>query len=183
MSKKLTKDIKAEQQDPFRLASMAQLDPPVDLWPEIEKGLGHGASSRYPGWQKVAGLAAVLVMTFLIWQQPSNTPKELDTSLPVAQAQNDTEPTTATDHLERLVSISQQMESLLASYRDDQGGVSSEHASMVAEFEDLIAYVDQQLADHPDSTDLWYQRVSLMSDLMGVYTVQANGEMGMIASL
>jgi hypothetical protein len=86
-------------------------------------------------------------------------------------------------HLQRLVNVSQQMETRLADYRADGGVMGTDQAGMIAEFEDLIAFIDQQLSDDPESVDLWFQRVSLMSDLMNVYAVQQSGDIGMIASL
>jgi hypothetical protein len=160
-----------DQHDPFELGKMPQLDPPKDLWPGIEAGMDAPARSGMFRWASAASIAAVLIIAAYVVQQPDS---EL-TQPPVANE----EP----GHLQRLVNVSQKMETRLADYRADGGVMGTDQAGMIAEFEDLIAFIDQQLSDDPGSVDLWFQRVSLMSDLMNVYAVQQSGDIGMIASL
>ena len=157
--------------DPFDLGKMPQMDPPGDFWPAIEAGLDAPSRSGMFRWASAASIAAVLVIAVFVMQQPGE-------QLPVGPVQSE-DP----GHLQRLVTVSQKMETSLADYRTDSGAMGTDQAGMIAEFADLIAFIDQQLSDDPGSVDLWFQRVSLMSDLLGVYAVQQSGDIGMIASL
>ena len=160
-----------DRRDPYSFGKMSQLDPPTDLWPAIEAGLDTPSRSGMFRWASAASVAAVLVITLFVMQQPGQ-------QMPAGSAQVD-DPS----HLERLVTVSQKMESRLSDYRAGSSVMGTVQAGMIAEFEDLIAFIDQQLSDEPGSVDLWFQRVSLMSDLLGVYAVQQSGDIGMIASL
>ena len=157
--------------DPFDLRKMAQLDPPNDLWAGIEAGLDAPERGSMFRWASAASIAAVLVVAVFLMQQPGQ-------QLPTGPAESG-DP----DHLGRLVTVSQKMETRLSDQRSGSGVMGTDQAGMIAEFEDLIAYIDQQLSETPDSVDLWFQRVSLMSDLLNVYAVQQSGDIGMIAAL
>ncbi len=165
-----------DSRDPFNFGKLPQLDPPTDLWPGIEVGLDRPARSGMFLWASAASVAAVLVLaTYVVQHQ--------DTLISSGPAADSAIASVEPGHLERLVTVSQKMETRLADYRADGGAMGIDQASMIAEFEDLIAFIDQQLSDDPKSIDLWFQRVSLMSDLLGVYAVQQSGDIGMIASL
>jgi len=56
-------------------------------------------------------------------------------------------------------------------------------AIYVAELEDLIAQVDNELSLKPDSIDLWGQRVNLMLDLARIYQQQWQIDYGRMAAL
>ena len=163
--------VNKDRRDPYALGKMPQLDPPADLWPAIEAGLDAPSRGGMFRWASAASIAAVLVIALFVMQQPGQ-------QIPADSAQID-DPS----HLERLVTVSQKMETRLFDYRSGSGVMGTVQAGVIAEFEDLIAFIDQQLSDDPDSVDLWFQRVSLMSDLLGVYSVQQSGDIGMIASL
>jgi len=53
----------------------------------------------------------------------------------------------------------------------------------VAELEDLIAQLDNELSMTPDSIDLWGQRVNLMLDLAQIYQQQWQIDYSRMASL
>jgi len=160
-----------DRNDPFEFGKLPQMDPPRDLWPAIDAGLDKPAHGGMFRWASAASIAAVLVIAVFVMQQPGE-------QLPAGPAQGD-DP----GHLGRLVTVSQKMETRLSEYRAGSGVMNTDQAGMIAEFEDLIAFIDQQLSDEPGSVDLWFQRVSLMSDLLNVYAVQQSGDIGMIASL
>jgi hypothetical protein len=56
-------------------------------------------------------------------------------------------------------------------------------AAYVAELEDLVAQVDQQLSYSPDSLNLWGQRINLLLDLAQIYQNQWERDYGLMASL
>ena len=155
----------------MNLRSLPQISPPKDFWPAIAEGLDQPRRARLPVWAAAATIFAAVAIALVVWQQPSG-----ETTLPLV-AEHEAE------QLDRLVAVSQQMETRLQAYREEVGVMTTTQAGMVSEFEDLIAFIDQQLSDHPGDIDLWFQRVSLISDLLGVYAVQQVGELGMIASL
>lgn len=160
-----------DNRDPHNFGNLPQLDPPADLWPAIEAGLDTPSRSGMFRWASAASVAAVLVIAALVIQQPEQ-------QTPTVPADAD-----SPSHLERLVTVSQKMETRLSDYRSGSGVMGTIQAGVIAEFEDLIAFIDEQLSDDPKSIDLWFQRVSLMSDLLGVYAIQQSGGIGMIASL
>ena len=51
------------------------------------------------------------------------------------------------------------------------------------ELEDLVAQVDEELSMHPDSMNLWSQRVNLMLDLTQLYQNELRREYHAMASL
>ncbi len=165
------------RRDPFHFRNMPELDPPADLWPGIEAGLDAPSRSGMFRWASAASVAAILVIAVFVLQQPGEL-QQPGQQVATASSQSD-DP----GHLERLVSVSQKMETRLSDYRASSGAMNTGQAGLIAEFEDIIAFIDQQLSDDPGSVDLWFQRVSLMSDLLGVYAVQQSGGIGMIASL
>ena len=166
------------RRDPFHFRNMPELDPPADLWPGIEAGLDAPRSGMFR-WASAASVAAILVIAIFVLQQPGELQQpgqQVATDITAAQSDDP-------GHLERLVSVSQKMESRLSDYRAGSGAMNTGQAGMIAEFEDIIAFIDQQLSDDPGSVDLWFQRVSLMSVLLGVFAVQQSGGIGMSASL
>jgi hypothetical protein len=59
----------------------------------------------------------------------------------------------------------------------------AESAIYVAELEDLIAQVDNELSLNPDSVTLWGHRVNLLLDLAQIYQQQWEIDYGRMASL
>ena len=162
---------KQDRNDPFEFGKLPQMDPPTNLWPAIDAGLDAPARGGMFRWASAASIAVVLIIAVFVMQQPGE-------QMPVGPVQSG-DPS----HLDRLVTVSQKMETRLSDSRAGSGMMNTDQAGTIAEFEDLIAFIDQQLSDEPESVDLWFQRVSLMSDLLNVYAVQQSGDMGMIASL
>jgi hypothetical protein len=82
-----------------------------------------------------------------------------------------------------LISISQTLEAQLKSLRDHTGSMPADSAIYVAELEDLVAQVDNELSYSPDSLNLWGQRVNLLLDLAQIYQHQWETDYGQMASL
>jgi hypothetical protein len=75
------------------------------------------------------------------------------------------------------------MELQVKRLREETSSMPAESAIYVAELEDLIAQVDNELSLTPDSIDLWGQRVNLMLDLAQIYQQQWQIDYGRMASL
>jgi hypothetical protein len=87
------------------------------------------------------------------------------------------------DNINALIGLSQNMESQVKRLREETTSMPAESAIYVAELEDLIAQVDNELSLTPDSIDLWGQRVNLMLDLARIYQQQWEIDYGRMASL
>jgi hypothetical protein len=87
------------------------------------------------------------------------------------------------DNIIALIGLSQNMEEQVKKLRQETGSMPAESAIYVAELEDLIAQVDNELSLTPDSVDLWGQRVNLMLDLAQIYQQQWEIDYGRMASL
>jgi hypothetical protein len=87
------------------------------------------------------------------------------------------------DNINELIGLSQTMEEQVKKLRQETGSMPAESAIYVAEIEDLIAQVDNELSLTPGSIDLWGQRVNLMLDLAQIYQQQWEIDYGRMASL
>ena len=158
------------ERDPLNLGSLPPLTPPSDDWPFIETALvKHYRRRRVTKY--TGGLLAVAAMLMLVVglfiQQPGLAPS------PVAV------PTT----LDSLITLSQQLETRVRSYRSDVGGMHTDSLVFQVELEDLIAQVDDELSMRPESLDLWSQRINLLLDLSQLYENQLRRDYQRIASL
>jgi hypothetical protein len=82
-----------------------------------------------------------------------------------------------------LIAMSQDLEQRLRQMRAGSAGMSSREALYVAELEDLVARVDGQLGQEPESLELWTQRVNLMLDLTYIFQHRFEEQYGRMASL
>ena len=87
------------------------------------------------------------------------------------------------DNINALIGLSQSMEEQVKKLRQETGSMPAESAIYVAELEDLIARVDNELSMTPGSIDLWGQRINLMLDLAQIYQQQWQIDYGHMASL
>ena len=168
--------------DPLGLSELEAIEPGYDGWAQIESALTvHQNSKR--SWQRASGwlaVAASLVLVISITLR--NT--ENQTAIPEsATPAIDLASVSVQDNVNALIGLSQNMEQQVKRLREETGSMPAESAIYVAELEDLIAQVDNELSMTPDSLDLWGQRVNLMLDLAGIYQQQWQIDYGRMASL
>ena len=172
--------------DPLGLSELGDIDPGYDGWKQIESALQtHQASKR--NWQKTSAWLAiaaslVLVISLVLMNPETGTPgtstfTEFATSAPNPAS------VTVKDNVTELIGLSQSMEEQVMKLRQETGSMPAESAIYVAELEDLIAQVDNELSVTPDTIDLWGQRVNLMLDLAQIYQQQWEIDYGRMASL
>lgn len=183
-----TKPIEAGARDPLGLRNLPLLEPDADGWPAIRDALAREQSGRTRRWQAAAGLAtaaAVLLAVALLWQQQTPGPAEaLTTESATVLAEDAGQEATAPDtNIAGLIAMSQTLEQQLRGLRDGASAMPAESTLYVAELEDLVAQVDNELSQHPDSVNLWGQRVNLMLDLAFLYQQHWEREYGRMASL
>ncbi len=154
---------------PLKLSELPMMQPPRDGWDVIEASLPERRQRLRirSGLAAAAALFVVAVSATMFFSMRSDL-------LPAAPDQT---------ALERLVTISQRMEDQLAKLRQSVSTLPSSQAILVAELEDMVAVLDQQLGQSPDSEQLWYQRVTLLTDLLGVYAMQTHDNPALMASL
>jgi len=172
--------------DPFGLSNLEAIEPGYDGWAQIETALrAHQTSKRNRqktiGWLAIAASLVLAVSLALI---------NSENSMPVSVPSNGLATSTANsasvsleDNVGALIGLSQSMEEQVAKLRQETGSMPAESAIYVAELEDLIAQVDNELSLAPDSIDLWGQRVNLMLDLAQIYQQQWEIDYGRMASL
>ncbi len=162
--------IMQKERDPLNLRSLPLVEPPEDNWRQIRQALLR--QNRRQRVRRIAGvsLAAAAALTLavgLFIQQPGPEP----------------EASTAPPTLDSLITLSQQLEIGVRSYRAEFGGLPTDALVYQVELEDLIAQVDDELSVYPDSTRLWSQRVNLLLDLSQLYENQLRRDYHRMASL
>jgi hypothetical protein len=163
--------IMQKERDPLNLGSLPMVDPPEDNWPQIRQALlrqNRGQRVRRIAGASLAAAAALTLAIGLFIQQPDH---------PIPEASM--APTT----LDSLITLSQQLEKGVRSYRAEFGGLPTDSLVYQVELEDLIAQVDDELSVRPDSTRLWSQRVNLLLDLSQLYENQLRRDYHRMASL
>jgi hypothetical protein len=172
--------------DPLGLNDLGTIEPGYDGWDEIESALkAHHDNKR--NWRRTGGWLAVaaslvLVVSITLRNQQDQAPADVVSPEPATLASNSAS-VTMQDNVNALIGLSQKMEEQVKSLRQDTGSMPAESAIYVAELEDLIAQVDNELSTTPDSIDLWGQRVNLMLDLAQIYQQQWEIDYGRMASL
>ena len=172
--------------DPLGLSNLETIEPGYDGWAQIESALtDHQASKRT--WQRAGSWLAVaaslvLVISISLRSNENQTPDELPTP-EFATLATDSASVPVEDNINALINLSQNMEGQLKKLRQETSSMPAESAIYVAELEDLIARVDNELSLTPDSIDLWGQRVNLMLDLAQIYQQQWQIDYGRMASL
>jgi hypothetical protein len=162
--------IMQKELDPLNLGSLPMVDPPEDNWPQIRQALlrqNRGQRVRRIAGASLAAAAALTLAIGLFIQQPDPKP----------------EASMAPTTLDSLITLSQQLEKGVRSYRAEFGGLPTDSLVYQVELEDLIAQVDDELSARPDSTQLWSQRVNLLLDLSQLYENQLRRDYHRMASL
>ncbi len=192
-----------EHDDPIGLRDLPLLEPDRDGWADIRAALeaDRAGAHRRVGRRLALAACLALVAGLVIYLpfhggQPAEGPQlaehmpstnNPDTGLPTTE---DTQPALDTGlpeqpeaSLGELVALSQVLEQRLRALREDNTAMPAESAVYVAELEDLVAQVDNELSVAPDSIDLWGQRVNLLLDLESLFQHQFEREYGRMASL
>lgn len=162
--------IMQKERDPLNLSSLPLVEAPEDNWPQIRQALlrqNHRQRFRRIAGASLAAAAALTLAIGLFIQQPSPEP----------------EASMAPPTLDSLITLSQQLEKGIRSYRAEFGGLPTDSLIYQVELEDLIAQVDDELSFRPDSAQLWSQRVNLLLDLSQLYENQLRRDYHRMASL
>lgn len=162
--------IMQKKRDPLNLGSLPLVEPPEDNWPQIRQTLlrqKRGQRVRQIAGISLAAAAALTLAIGLFIQQPGPEP----------------EASMAPPTLDSLITLSQQLEQGVRSYRAEFGDLPTDSLVYQVELEDLIAQVDDELSIRPDSTRLWSQRVNLLLDLSQLYENQLRRDYHRMASL
>jgi len=177
---------KQNTSDPLGLSDLEAIEPGYDGWAQIESALqAHQKSKR--NWQRAGGWLAVaaslvLVISITLRNTENQTPTELPSPEFATPATN-LASVPVQDNINALIGLSQNMENQVKKLRQETSSMPAESAIYVAELEDLIAQVDNELSLTPDSIDLWGQRINLMLDLAQIYQQQWQIDYGRMASL
>jgi len=151
-----------------RLKALSTLKPPRDRWPVI-RAQTTAVRRRRLAWGGVGSLALAASVTLMIFLRPQ--PDVLPTA-PNPQAE-----------LEAAMLTSQLLEEALTEYDPERRVTDGYTARVVAELEDRISALDQELQVvelAPDPTvdrqllQLWRQRVGLMDALVNVHLTRAS---------
>jgi len=179
-------------QDPLNLQSLPLLEPPRDGWPVIEAALRSDHKrrngARYAGLA-LAAAASVTLAIGLALQKPVSPAPERSAETALAQDQQPEQPTSGearqapVETLQTMIAMSQQLENRLRTIRSGAGDLPAGAIVYQIELEDLVAQVDDELSNRPDSLALWSQRVSLLMDLEQLYENQLRREYRQMASL
>jgi hypothetical protein len=178
--------LKQNTSDPLGLSDLEAIEPGYDGWAHIESALqAHQNNKR--NWQRAGGwLAVAASLVLVISISLRNTENDAINSLPspeFATPATNLASVPVQDNINALIGLSQNMESQVKRLREETTSMPAESAIYVAELEDLIAQVDNELSLTPDSIDLWGQRVNLMLDLAQIYQQQWEIDYGRMASL
>jgi len=168
--------------DPLDLRALPWQEPDQDGWPAIRAALEARPDQRTPWRGPLTWLAAaasvVLAVTLVLRQAEAPAPGIEAQPEPAAQLAA-TEPET----VDTLIAMSQTLEQQVRGMREHTVSMPADSAVYVAELEDLVAQVDQQLSYAPDSLNLWSQRINLLLDLAQMYQHQWERDYGLMASL
>lgn len=177
--------------DPLGLTELADIQPDFDGWADIEAAMkAHQVKrNRWRSGITTLALAASLLLVIGLSLKSLQTQSPAEMDLP-SLATTSADPASASEkqasaggEIEALIGLSRKMQNQVSRMRNDTVSMPAESALYVAELEDLIAQVDNQLSYSPDSIDLWGQRVNLLLDLAQVYQQQWHVDYGRIASL
>jgi len=147
-----------------RLKSLPAFSPPRDRWPLIAAQAKRERRSR---WMRAAsGIAAALAltgMTFLALQ-----PRHAAEAAAARQAE-----------LNDAMARSQAMEQTLKSLSPEQEALNGDAARVVAQLQDQLSRIDQQLAQPQvwkgsgGAADLWQERAGVLGALVDVHLTRA----------
>ena len=165
-----------KERDPLDLGSLPLVAPPSDSWAPVRAALVRHQRrkriTRYSG-----GLLAVAAMLMLAVGLFVHQPALAPPSVPATAA------TTAPQTLDSLITLSQQLENRVRTFRSEVGGMPTDSLVYQVELEDLIVQMDDELSMQPDSLELWSQRINLLLDLSQLYQNQLRRDYQRMASL
>jgi hypothetical protein len=168
--------------DPLGLSELETIEPGYDGWAQIESALlTHQNNKR--NWQRAGSWLAVAASLVLVISVTLRNTENHTAAPEFATPATDLASVQVQDNVNALIGLSQNMEAQVRKLREETGAMPAESAIYVAELEDLIAQVDNELSMTPDSLDLWGQRVNLMLDLAEIYQQQWQIDYGRMASL
>ncbi|MEE4175526.1 MAG: hypothetical protein V2I57_14850 [Xanthomonadales bacterium] len=181
-------------EDPLGLGDLPLIDPPRDGWNDIRAVLAEDqrASRRQRLFRGLAVAAClVAVVSVVLWRAPAGPSDPAPAPGPaLVEAQSEEAvtgdtaiPTNPEATVTELIAMSQLLEQRLRLLRDDTVSMPAESVVYVAELEDLVARVDDELSVTPESIELWSQRVNLLLDLEALFQHQFETEYGRMASL
>ena len=177
---------KQNTSDPLGLSDLEAIEPGYDGWSRIESALQAEQVSKR-NWQRTGGwLAVAASLVLVISLVMNNTGISTPGKPPVqefATSATGSASVPVEDNINALIGLSQNMEEQVKKLRQETNSMPAESAIYVAELEDLIAQVDSELSDSPDSINLWGQRVNLLLDLAQIYQHHWETEYGQMASL
>lgn len=187
MNKIIKVQIMQKVQDPLNLRSLPLADPPEDSWPAIEQALLDDRNrSRKRIRTAVTGTFAAAALVVLAVSVVIRVPGPEITTPPVEVVQTDAAadvvPSEA-DILNSLIKLSQQLEGQVQAKRKQLGAINGDALVYQVEMQDLIAMVDEELNQDPESIELWSQRVNLLLDVKQLYQNQLRREYHNMASL
>lgn len=182
-------------QDPLNLQSLPLIEVPRDGWPAIEAALRSDRKRRSGVRHAGLALAAAASVTLaigLVLQKPAPVPLEQLPSPALSQDQPSAQQASNTasgefrqvpeETLETMIALSQQLERRLRTIRHGYGALPAGAIVYQIELEDLVAQVDEELSNRPDSLALWNQRVNLLMDLEQLYKNRLRREYRQMAS-
>ena len=178
-----------QERDPFELSALPPVTPPGDVWPGISHALQQRAAQQQrrrrvsTTWLGMA--AGVTLAIGLAFQLSRSAPDPQAEPATVAGATPSAAPkaVTAQDNLEALIGLSQQLERNVRMVRSEIDAMPAQSVVYQIELEDLVAQVDDALSIHPDSRELWSQRVNLLLDLEQLYQRELRRDDSYMASL
>ena len=177
---------KQQTSDPLGLSRLETIEPGYDGWAQIESALQTHQKSKQ-NWRRAGGWLAVAASLVLVisvtLRNGENSPVNEILSPGFATPETSLASVSVTDNINALIGLSQNMEEQVKKLRQETNSMPAESAIYVAELEDLIAQVDNELSLAPDSIDLWGQRVNLMLDLAEIYQQQWQIDYSHMASL
>lgn len=178
-----------QERDPLSLGSLPLLTPPSDDWPMIQAALERQNRHRRLFTRAGSALAiaatVILVVGVFVYRPYGIAPGTAGPKQPAGtQVQNPASSNAVqASSLDSLIAMSQEMESNLRKIRSQIGVMPTSSVMYQVELEDLVAQVDEELSMHPDSIDLWSQRINLMLDLAQLYQNELRREYYRMASL
>jgi hypothetical protein len=177
--------IMQKESDPLNLRALPLVAPPRDGWADVQATLVQDRRRRRVlriGGGALALAASVTLAIGLYLQTPSPGRDTAPASETVAVTESQ-QPDSPVLTVDALIALSQQLESRLRGARDEFGPLPTDQLIYQVELEDMIALVDEELSETPDSRTLWSQRVNLLLDLDQLYRNQLRRDYDRMASL
>ena len=168
-----------KHEDPLGLQRLPLVSPPRDGWPAVEAALrsdqARRRAVRIGGWSLAAAASVALVFGLMLHKPvPGPAAESPDAAMAQALRVEQGQPDAA---------VSELSERRLRNIRAGVGDLPAGAIVYQVELEDLVAQVDEELSNRPDSLNLWSQRVNLLMDLQNLYENRLRREYRQVASL